>query len=258
MPQATVNAALDLNGKLALVTGGSRGIGAAISRRLAAAGATVLVNYAKSPDAAKEVVAQIKAAGGKAHAVPGDVANPKQVQELFALIDRHHGGKLDILVNNAGIYRTGPLLEFSDADYEASFNINVRAVFLATREAARRLNPGGRVITIGSVLGERAIGPGLAVYSATKFAVAGLTRGFAHELAPRGITANIVQPGPIDTDMNPADPAKNPAAEQMARMIPLGRYGKSEEVADVVAFIASPASAYVNGATINVDGGANA
>jgi 3-oxoacyl-[acyl-carrier protein] reductase len=258
MPQATQQTGLVLNGKLALVTGGSRGIGAAISRRLAAAGATVLVNYAKSPDAAKQVVAQIKAEGGKAHAVSGDVADPKHVQELFAAIDRQHGGKLDILVNNAGIYRTGALVEFSDADFQASFDINVRAVFLATREAAKRLNAGGRVITIGSVLGERAIAPGMAVYAATKFAVAGLSRGFAHELAPRGITSNIVQPGPIDTDMNPADPAKNPGAEHMARMIPLGRYGTADEVAEVVAFLASPASAFVNGATINVDGGANA
>jgi 3-oxoacyl-[acyl-carrier protein] reductase len=258
MAQATSQTGSFLNGKLALVTGGSRGIGAAISRRLAQAGAAVLVNYGRSADAAKQVVAQIKAGGGKAYAVAGDVSEPTQVRELFALIDREHGGKLDILVNNAGIYRTGPLIEFTDADYDASFNTNVRAVFQVTREAAKRLNSNGRVITIGSVVGERAIGAGLAVYSATKFAVAGLTRGFAHELASRGITANIVQPGPIDTDMNPADPAKNPAAEQMARSIPLGRYGTAEEVAEVVAFVASPAAQFVNGSTINVDGGVNA
>ena len=247
-----------LAGKVALVTGGGRGIGAAISRHLAAAGATVLVNYARSADAAGQVVAEITQAGGRAAAVAGDVGSPDAVRALFATIDRDHGGRVDVLVNNAGVYKTGPLPEFSDADYDASFDTNVRAVFLVTREAAKRMGTGGRVVTIGSVLGERAIGPALSVYAATKFAAAGLTRGFAHDLAARGITANVVQPGPIDTDMNPADAAKNPAADFMRQMVPAKRYGHVDEVAAVVAFLASPAAAFVNGATINVDGGSNA
>ncbi|HXE54174.1 MAG TPA: 3-oxoacyl-ACP reductase family protein [Tepidisphaeraceae bacterium] len=247
-----------LDGKVALVTGGSRGIGAAVSRRLAEAGATVLVNYAKSPDAARAVVEQIKSSGGKAHAVGGDVADPAQVREIFRTIDKDHGGKLHVVVNNAGIYRTGPLVELTDQDYESSFNTNVRAVFLVTREAVKRMAAGGRIITIGSVVGERAIAPGMSVYSATKFAVAGMTRAWAHEFAERGITANVVQPGPIDTDMNPADPAKNPAADQLRQQIPARRYGTADEVAAVVTFIASPAAAFVNGSTINVDGGVNA
>lgn len=247
-----------LAGRVALVTGGSRGIGAAISRHLAAAGATVLVNYAKSADAAKQVVAGITAAGGKAAAVGGDVSDPKAVAGLFAAVDRDHGGKVDVLVNNAGVYKTGPLAEFSDADYALSFDLNVRGVFLVTREAAKRMGTGGRVITIGSGLGERAVAPGLSVYAATKFAVAGLARGWAHDLAPRGITSNLVQPGPIDTEMNPADAAKNPAADYLKQMNPSKRYGEADEVAAVVAFLASPAAAYVNGATVNVDGGMNA
>ena len=247
-----------LAGKVALVTGGSRGIGAAISRHLAAMGATVLVNYARSAEAAKQVAADITKAGGKAAAVGGDVGSPEAVRALFATIDRDHGGRIDVLVNNAGVYKTAMLAEFTDADYDASFDTNVKAVFLVTREAVKRMGEGGRVVTISSVLGERAIGPTLSVYAATKFAATGLTRGFAHELAPRGITANVVQPGPIDTDMNPADPAKNPAADFMRQMNPSKRYGQADEVAAVVAFLASPAAAYVNGATINVDGGANA
>jgi 3-oxoacyl-[acyl-carrier protein] reductase len=254
----TASNARPLAGKVALVTGASRGIGAAIAKRLAADGATVLVNYGRSADAARQVVTDVAAAGGTARLLAGDVADAKQVKALFETIDRDHGGRVDILVNNAGVYLAGPLVEYADADYERSFAVNVDAVFYGTREAARRMREGGRVITIGSVIGERAIGPGLAVYAATKFAVAGLTRGFAQELGRRGITANVVQPGPIDTDMNPADAGKNPAADQMRQMIPAGRYGHVDEVAAVVAFLASPAAAFVNGATVNVDGGVNA
>ncbi|HEV7298771.1 MAG TPA: 3-oxoacyl-ACP reductase family protein [Tepidisphaeraceae bacterium] len=247
-----------LKGKLALVTGGSRGIGAAISRKLAASGATVLVNFAKSEKAASEVVAAIKEAGGAAHAIGGDVADPAQVKRMFETIDRQHGGKVDIVVNNAGVFLSGPLTDFSDADFEKTIAVNVRAVFLVAREAAKRMGQGGRVITIGSNLGERAIGAGMSVYTASKFAVAGLARGWAHDLAPRGITSNLVQPGPIDTDMNPADATVNPMAESMRQLVPAKRYGTGDEVASVVAYLASPAAQFVNGATINVDGGMNA
>ena len=247
-----------LEGKVALVTGGSRGIGAAVSRHLADAGATVLVNYGKSADAARAVVDQIKRSGGKAHLISGDVGDPVAIRALFQTIDRDHHGKIDVVVNNAGIYRTGPLVELSDADYDESFAVNVRAVFQVTREAVKRMSAGGRIITIGSVVGERAIASGMSVYAATKFAVGGMTRAWAHEFAERGITANVVQPGPIDTDMNPADVNKNPAAAQMAQMIPAKRYGTADEVASVVTFLASPAAAFVNGSTINVDGGVNA
>jgi 3-oxoacyl-[acyl-carrier protein] reductase len=254
----TAASARPLSGKLALVTGGARGIGAATARQLAAAGATVLVNYARSADAAQAVVAEITAAGGKAVALAGDVGKASDVAKVFAEIDRSYGGKVDILVNNAGVYKTGPLVDFTDADYDLSFDTNVRGVFLATREAVKRMGVGGRIITIGSVIGERAIGPGLAVYAGTKFAVAGLSRGFAQEFASRGITSNIVQPGPIDTDMNPADPTKNPAADYMAQSTPTKRYGKPDEVAAAVVFLASPAASYITGATLNVDGGMNA
>ncbi len=181
----TASAAIKpLEGKLALVTGGSRGIGAAISRQLAAAGATVLVNYSSSEAAARDVVRQITADGGRAKAIGGNVANGADVKKIFATIDAEHGGKLDILVNNAGVYLTAPLAEFTDELFQKSFDVNVKSVFQVTREASRRLVDGGRVINIGSIVGERALGAGLAVYSATKFAVAGLSRGFAHEFAP--------------------------------------------------------------------------
>ncbi|MFO1091696.1 MAG: SDR family oxidoreductase [Planctomycetaceae bacterium] len=247
-----------LSGKVALVTGGGRGIGAAISKVLAEDGATVLVNYSKSEGAAKEVVDSIKRAGGKAHTISGNVADPKAVTKLFEHIDREYGGKVDILVNNAGVYELGTIDEVDPALYERTMAVNVDAVFYSTREAVKRMGKGGRVITIGSVLSERAIGPGLSIYAASKFAVAGLAKGFAHDLAKRGITSNVVEPGPIDTDMNPADPSKNPAAAGMAQMVPAGRYGKPEEVAAVVRFLASPSASFVNGAAITVDGGVNA
>ncbi len=248
-----------LRGRVALVTGGSRGIGAAVCRALGAAGATVLVNYARHAEAADAVVREIRGAGGgQAVSLRGDVGDPAQIRAMFAEIDQRHGGRVDILVNNAGIWRTGPLLEISDEDFEQSFNTNVRGVFQVTREAVRRMPDGGRIINMGSVVGERAIGPGRTVYAATKFAVAGFTRVWAHEFAERGITSNLVQPGPIDTDMNPADPERNPMAEAMRQGVPMRRYGTAEEVAAVVAFLASPAAAFINGSTINVDGGVNA
>lgn len=244
-----------LSGKVALVTGASRGIGAAISVQLAQAGATVLVNYARSEGAARALVEQIEWAGGKARLLPGDVSDPKQVGSLFQQVDDTHGGRLDVLVNNAGVYLTGPLAEFSEADFDRTFNVNVKAVFLVTKAALSRLVDGGRIINIGSIVGERVPFAGASAYAASKFAVAGLTRAWARELAPRRITVNNVQPGPIDTDMNPADPAKNSAADFLRNAIPLGRYGTADEVAALVAFLATPQAGFINAATINVDGG---
>jgi len=244
-----------LAGKVALVTGASRGIGAAIAHRLAAEGATVLVNYGRSKDEADAVVADICASGGHATAIQADVGNPAQVRALFAEIDRNHGGKLDILVNNAGVFLTGSVADVSDADYETTFNVNVRGLFEVTRAAIPRLPDGGRIINIGSILGERIPWPGISTYSASKFAVAGLTRGWARDLAPRKITVNCVQPGPIDTYMNPSDAAVNAFADTQRMQIALGEFGTADDVAAMVGFLAGPDAAFITGTTQTVDGG---
>jgi 3-oxoacyl-[acyl-carrier protein] reductase len=240
-----------LSGKVALVTGGSRGIGAAIARRLAEDGAAVAITYANGQQKADEVVRAIEAAGGRALALRADSGDASAVKSAVVETVRSLG-RLDVLVNNAGIAKMSPLDEFSLDDFDRSVAVNVRAVFVATQEAARHMTAGGRIITIGSVNADRMPFTGGSVYAMTKAAVAGLTRGLARDLGPRGITVNNVQPGPVDTDMNPAS---GPFAESLKGLMALPRYGKSEEIASLVAYIASPEAAFVTGASLTIDGG---
>ena len=240
-----------LTGKAALVTGGSRGIGAAIARRLAADGASVLLTWQASADRAAEVVAGITAAGGIAEALQADSGDAAAVTRAVEATAARFG-RLDILVNNAGMGVAGAIGEARLTDYDRCFDVNVRAVFVAMQAAARLMPAGGRIITIGSVNADRIPFAGGAVYAATKAAVAGLTRGAARDLGPRGITVNLVQPGPIDTDMNPAD---GPWAGAARALLATGAYGQGTDVAALVAFLCGEEAGYITGATLNVDGG---
>jgi 3-oxoacyl-[acyl-carrier protein] reductase len=243
-----------LAGKVALVTGGGKGIGAAIVRRLAAEGAAVMLTYAASEAPARAVVTEIEAEGGRAFAIKADAADAAAVAGAVEGTVARFGG-IDILVNNAGMGVPAVIGETRLEDYDQCFAVNVRAVFVAMNAAARHMKPGGRIITIGSVNGDRIPFSGGAIYAATKAAVAGLTRGAARDLGPRGITVNVIQPGPIDTDMNPADgPWSGPAKAAIA----LGHYGDVKDVAAMVAFLASDEAGFITGATLNVDGGYNA
>jgi 3-oxoacyl-[acyl-carrier protein] reductase len=240
-----------LMGKVALVTGGSRGIGAAIATRLARDGAAVALTYANAQQKADEVVRAIEAAGGRALAMRADSADAAAVQSAVAETVRTFG-RLDVLVNNAGIAVVAPLDDFSLDDFDRMVAVNVRGVFATIQAASRHMGAGGRIITIGSVNADRMPFTGGGVYAMTKAAVAGLTRGLARDLGPRGITINTVQPGPVDTDMNPAD---GPFAESMKGMMALGRYGQGDEIAGLVAYLASPDAGFVTGASLTIDGG---
>jgi 3-oxoacyl-[acyl-carrier protein] reductase len=243
-----------LEGKIALVTGGSRGIGAAIAKRLAADGAHVAITYAKDSSSAAAVVAAIEGSGGKAIAIQADSIDAEAIKAAVEKAVSTLGG-LDILVNNAGTAIPKVFVEATLEELDRVLNINVRGVFIATQAALKHLRDGGRIIMIGSCVGERMMTPGLAAYSATKGAVKMFTQGLSREVGGRNITVNNVQPGPIDTDLNPA--SGDWAAPQKA-MTALNRYGTVDEVSALVAFLASPEAAYITGANLTVDGGTNA
>jgi 3-oxoacyl-[acyl-carrier protein] reductase len=240
-----------LSGKVALVTGGSRGIGAAIARRLADDGAAVALTYSSSPEKADEVVRAIEGSGGKALAIQANAADEQAVRAAVAKTISTFGS-IDILVNNAGIALMSPIEKFTIEDFDKSIAINVRSVFVATQEASKHLRDGGRIIHIGSTNSERMPFAGGSVYAMTKAAIVGFTKGLARDLAPRQITVNNIQPGPVNTDMNPEN---GPFADSLKSLMALKRYGRGEEIAGMVSYLAGPESAYVTGASLLIDGG---
>jgi 3-oxoacyl-[acyl-carrier protein] reductase len=241
----------ELAGKVALVTGGSRGIGAAVARRLAADGAAVALTYANAAGRAADVARQIEDKGGRALVIQADHADPGTAVRAVRQTADQLGG-LDILVNNAGIFTGGSLDQTAAQDLDRVLAIDVKAVFLASQAAARHMSDGGRIITIGSALADRVPGPGLTVYAMAKSALGGLTKGLARDLGPRGIRVTLVQAGPIDTDMNPQD---GPAGDFLRSVTALGHYGRAEDVAALVAYLAGDGSRYVTGTAITIDGG---
>lgn len=246
---------MTLTGKRALVTGASRGIGAAIAKALAAEGADVAITYEKSAEAAAEVVSVIKAEGRRAIAIQADSADAVAVQASVEKAVTELGG-LDILVNNAGILRLAAVKDISLEDIDALLQVNVRAPIVASKAAIRHLGQGSHIINIGSFFADRVVGgAGLPVYALTKSALTAFTKGLARELGPDGITVNVVQPGSIDTDMNPAH---GPFGETLRSITALGRYGTVEDVANIVTFLSSSKAQYITGAALTVDGGANA
>jgi 3-oxoacyl-[acyl-carrier protein] reductase len=244
----------NLAGKTALVTGGSRGIGAAIAKRLAAEGARVAITYTQGAAAANSVVKQIEGAGGKAIAIQADATDAPAVQGAVEKTVAAFGG-LDVLVNNAGIATANKFEETTLEEMDRMIDVNIRGVFVATHSALKHMKNGGRIITIGSCVGERIVTPGLVPYSATKGAVKMFTQALAREVGDRGITVNNIQPGPIDTDLNPAS---SEWSESQIANTALKRYGNTDEVAALVAFVAGPDASYITGANLTVDGGTNA
>jgi 3-oxoacyl-[acyl-carrier protein] reductase len=244
----------DLTGKTALVTGASRGIGAAIAARLAELGADVAITYAQSKKRADEVVDRIKAQGRRGLAIKADSADAGEVvSAVEQTVDEF--GRIDILVNNAGIFPFGPIEEVSLDEIDRTLAIHARAVFLASQAAVKHMSDGARIISIGSNLAERVQFPGVTLYSMSKAALIGFTKGLARDLGDRGITVNLVQPGSTDTDMNPADAA---GADEQRAMSALGRYAGASDIADSVAFLAGPGATNITGSVLTVDGGTNA
>ncbi|OKJ08111.1 SDR family NAD(P)-dependent oxidoreductase [Kitasatospora sp. CB01950] len=243
-----------LEGNVALVTGGSRGIGAAVALRLAEEGADVALTYREGEAPAQKIVEQIEGMGRRALAVRADSADSAA---LNAAVERtvETFGRLDVLVNNAGVFLVGPLEQIGRTEIDTTLAVNIRAPYELAQAAARHMTGGGRIISIGSNIAERAPFPGLALYSMSKTALVGLTKGLARELGPRDITVNLVHPGPTDTDANPAD---GPNAAAIAGLTALGRYAEPAEIAATVAHLASPEARYVTGSVISVDGGFSA
>lgn len=240
-----------LGGKVALVTGGSKGIGAAIVKRLATDGAAVGFTYASSPEKAQAVEQAVTAVGGKALGIRADSSDAAAVKAAVAEVVKTFG-RLDILVNNAGVAVLAPIEDFPPEEFERTVAINIKGVFYATQEAVRHMGEGGRIIMIGSVNSDRMPFLGGSVYALSKAAVAGFTRGLARDLGARGITVNNIQPGPVDTEMNPAD---GPFAETLKGMLALQRYGQGDEIAGLVAYLASAEAGYITGASLKIDGG---
>jgi 3-oxoacyl-[acyl-carrier protein] reductase len=245
----------NLKGKVAIVTGASKGIGAGIARSLGKAGASVVVNYAASRDGADRVVAEIQAAGGKAIAVQGDVANSADVKRIFA-VSKEAFGAVDVLVNNAGIYGFAPIDQANEQDFHRQFDTNVLGIVLATKEAVAQFgDKGGSVINVGSVVSKKGI-PGASIYSATKGAVDALTRSLAVELGPRGIRVNTIAPGPVETEgTHAAGMVGSDFLNGIVATTPLGRIGQPDDVAKVVVFLASDESAWLTGERLSASGG---
>jgi 3-oxoacyl-[acyl-carrier protein] reductase len=244
----------ELQGKAALVTGGSRGIGAAIALRLARAGADVALTYARSAGKADAIVNQIEGLGRRGLAIQADNVDPAAVDAAVAAAITEFG-RLDILVNSAGIYLAGPIEAMTLEAFDETMAINFRAPFVASKAAAAVMSDGGRIISIGSNLAERAPAPGTSLYSASKAALVGLTKGLARDLGPRGITVNVVHPGSTDTDMNPAD---GEYADAQRRLMAIPQFGAPDDVAGLVAWLAGPQGRFVTGSALTIDGGANA
>jgi 3-oxoacyl-[acyl-carrier protein] reductase len=237
-----------LSGKNALVTGGSRGIGAAIVRRLAREGARVAFTYSSSPAAANELAGEIERAGGQVLTIHADSADPESIRAAVAqTADRF--GQIDILVNNAGILVRGSVDEYRLEDFDRMFAVNVRAVFVGVQATLPHMKHGGRIIVTGSIAAERAGFPGASVYTMTKGAVGSMVKGLARDLGPRGITINAIAPGPTETDMSAA------AGEHLRALMPIGRLGSADEVASLAAYLAGPESGFVTGASLTIDGG---
>ncbi|MEI5679642.1 MULTISPECIES: SDR family NAD(P)-dependent oxidoreductase [unclassified Mesorhizobium] len=245
---------IELRGKVALVTGGSRGIGAAIARQLARAGADVALTYVRSAEKAEAVVKEIEALGRRGLAIQADNTDAKAVEASVATTIAQLG-RLDILVNSAGIWHAGPLDTVTLEQLDETMAVNFRAPFIASKAAAAVMPEGGRIISIGSNLAERVPDAGIGLYSASKAALVGLTKGLARDLGPRGITVNVVHPGSTNTDMNPAD--SDHADAQRGRMA-IPKYGSPDDIAGLVAWLAGPQGRFMTGAALIIDGGANA